>query len=78
MIALPIKFIENISAFLKDETEEFYRKTNISVKLCELRNLILCAEMVIKSAQKRKESRGLHYTTDFPYKLGGPAENTII
>ncbi|MCA0363630.1 MAG: L-aspartate oxidase [Spirosomataceae bacterium] len=63
---------------LKDETEEFYRKTNISVKLCELRNLILCAEMVIKSAQKRKESRGLHYTTDYPYKLGGPAENTVI
>ncbi len=63
---------------LKEETEEFYRKTKLSVKLCELRNLILCAQMVIKSAQKRKESRGLHYNTDYPYKLGGEPQNTVI
>lgn len=63
---------------LKVETEDFYRKTKLSVKLCELRNLILCAQMVIKSAKMRKESRGLHYTTDFPYKLGGKPENTVI
>jgi L-aspartate oxidase len=63
---------------LKEETEEFYRKTKLSVKLCELRNLILCAEMVIKCAKMRKESRGLHYTTDFPYKLGGTAVHAIL
>ncbi|MFT6880607.1 MAG: L-aspartate oxidase, partial [Arcticibacterium sp.] len=63
---------------LKEETETFYKKTKISVKLCELRNLILCAEMVIKSAQSRKESRGLHFTTDYPYKLGGKPENSIL
>ena len=63
---------------LKEETEEFYRKTKLSVKLCELRNLILCAQMVIHSAQKRKESRGLHYNTDYPYKLGGEPKNTVI
>ena len=63
---------------LKEETEEFYKKTKISVKLCELRNLILCAEMVIKCAQQRKESRGLHYTTDYPYKLGGKPENSVL
>lgn len=63
---------------LKDETEEFYKKTKLSVKLCELRNLILCAEMVIRCAMKRKESRGLHYTTDYPYKLGGKPENSIL
>jgi L-aspartate oxidase len=63
---------------LKEETEEFYRKTKLSVKLCELRNLILCAQMVIKSAQKRKESRGLHYNTDYPYKLGGEPQNTVV
>lgn len=63
---------------LKDETEEFYKKTKLSVKLCELRNLILCAEMVIKCAQKRKESRGLHYTTDYPYKLGGKPEHSVL
>jgi L-aspartate oxidase len=63
---------------LKEETEEFYKKTKLSVKLCELRNLILCAEMVIKCAQQRKESRGLHYTTDYPYKLGGKPENSVL
>lgn len=63
---------------LKDETEEFYRKTKLSVKLCELRNLILCAQMVIQSAKKRKESRGLHFNTDYPYKLGGKPENSVL
>lgn len=63
---------------LKEETEEFYRKTKLSVKLCELRNLILCAEMVIKCAIMRKESRGLHFTTDYPYKLGGEPQNSLI
>lgn len=51
---------------LYDETEDFYKKTKLSVKLCELRNLIQVAYIVIKSAQERKESRGLHYTTDYP------------
>ena len=63
---------------LKEETEEFYKKTKLSVKLCELRNLILCAEMVISCAMQRKESRGLHYTTDYPYKLGGEPQNSIV
>ncbi|HEY4324539.1 MAG TPA: FAD-binding protein, partial [Mucilaginibacter sp.] len=48
------------------ETEEFYKKTKLSVKLCELRNLIQVSYIVVKSAMLRKESRGLHYTTDYP------------
>ncbi|AFK03039.1 L-aspartate oxidase [Emticicia oligotrophica DSM 17448] len=63
---------------IKDETEEFYKKTKLSMKLCELRNLVQCAELVIKCAMKRKESRGLHYTTDYPYKLGGKPENSVL
>jgi L-aspartate oxidase len=51
-----------------NETEDFYKKTKISVKLCELRNLIQVSYIVIKSAMLRKESRGLHYTTDYPQK----------
>lgn len=54
---------------LYEETEDFYKKTKLSVKLCELRNLIQVAFIVIKSAQERKESRGLHYTTDYPLHL---------
>lgn len=48
-----------------NETEDFYKKTKISVKLCELRNLIQVSYIVIKSAMMRKESRGLHFTTDY-------------
>lgn len=51
-----------------NETEDFYKKTKLSVKLCELRNLIQVSYIVIKSAMLRKESRGLHYTTDYPMK----------
>lgn len=51
---------------LHEETEDFYKQTKLSVKLCELRNLIQVSYLVIKSAMARKESRGLHYTTDYP------------
>ncbi len=51
---------------LYEETEDFYKKTKVSVKLCELRNLIQVSYLVVKSAMMRKESRGLHYTTDYP------------
>ncbi|NGF55326.1 L-aspartate oxidase [Parapedobacter sp. SGR-10] len=51
---------------LYEETESFYKRTKLSVKLCELRNVIQVAYLVVKSAMSRKESRGLHYTTDYP------------
>ena len=51
---------------LHEETEDFYKKTKVSVKLCELRNLIQVSYIVVKSAMMRKESRGLHFTTDYP------------
>ena len=52
--------------FLHEETESFYKNTKLSVKLCELRNVIQVAYLIVKSATLRKESRGLHYTTDYP------------
>jgi len=54
---------------LYSETEDLYMKTIISPQLCELRNLITIAYLITKSASLRKESRGLHYTTDYPSKL---------
>jgi L-aspartate oxidase len=51
---------------LYEETEAFYRHTKLSIKLCELRNLIQVSYLVVKSAMARKESRGLHFTTDYP------------
>ena len=53
---------------LYEETEELYTKTSISPQLCELRNLITVAYMITRSAATRKESRGLHYTTDYTEK----------
>jgi L-aspartate oxidase len=51
---------------INEETEELYKKSVLSRKLCELRNLINVGYLVIKMAQKRHESLGLHYTLDYP------------
>jgi L-aspartate oxidase len=53
---------------LFEETEELYKKTIVSPQLCELRNMITTAYVIVKSAQFRHESRGLHYNTDYPSK----------
>ncbi|MBU3715232.1 MAG: L-aspartate oxidase, partial [Ferruginibacter sp.] len=53
---------------LHEETELLYQKTEVSPQLCELRNMITVAYLIVKSAELRKESRGLHYNTDYPYK----------
>lgn len=50
------------------ETEELYKSTKVSPQLCELRNLITVAYLIVKGASFRKESRGLHYNTDHPQK----------
>jgi L-aspartate oxidase len=50
------------------ETEELYKKSILSQKLCELRNLIKVGYLIIKMAQNLHESRGLHYTIDYPKK----------
>jgi L-aspartate oxidase len=63
--------------FLYEETEAFYKGTKLSVKLCELRNVIQVAYLVVKSAMNRKESRGLHYTTDYP-EHADVLEDTIL
>ncbi len=51
---------------LHEETESLYEKTEVSPQLCELRNMITVAFLVVKSAEFRHESRGLHFNTDFP------------
>jgi L-aspartate oxidase len=50
------------------ETEALYKKSTLSRKLCELRNLINVGYLTIKMAQNLHESRGLHYTIDYPQK----------
>lgn len=53
---------------LYHETENLFDRSVVSKEICELRNVINIGYLVIIAAQQRKESRGLHYTLDYPYK----------
>ena len=53
---------------LYQETENLYQRSVVSREICELRNIINTGYLVIKQAMNRKESRGLHYTVDYPAK----------
>ncbi|MGC9342255.1 MAG: L-aspartate oxidase, partial [Bacteroidales bacterium] len=50
------------------ETEDLYKRSKVSKEICELRNLINVGYLVIKMAQARKESKGLHFMLDYPRK----------
>jgi L-aspartate oxidase len=50
------------------ETENLFIRSVVSRDICELRNIINVSYLVIKQAMARKESRGLHYTIDYPNK----------
>ena len=63
---------------LHEETEEFYRKSRVSAELCELRNMIAVSYLIIRSAEMRRESRGLHYMTDFPLPVEAERRPTFI
>lgn len=54
---------------LYNETEQLYRKSKIFREICELRNSINVSYLIIEMAIERKESRGLHYNTNYPGKL---------
>lgn len=51
---------------LSAEVEDFYKRTRVSEALIQLRNITLLGRLIIECALRRKESRGLHYTTDYP------------
>jgi len=53
---------------LWEETEQLYQTSTLSPQLLELRNLISVGYLIVKGATFRKESRGLHYNTDYPDK----------
>jgi L-aspartate oxidase len=54
---------------LRDEIDEYYRNFRVNRDLLELRNLVVCAELIVRSALRRHESRGLHFSRDFPDTL---------
>ena len=62
---------------LRDEIREYYIDFKVTSDLVELRNLALTAHLIIESARRRKESRGLHYTLDYP-QTDAVARDTVL
>ena len=64
-------------ALLKGEIQEFYANFHVTRDLLELRNLVQVADLIVESAQMRHESRGLHFSRDWP-DVAAPAAPTIL
>lgn len=62
---------------LKGEVNEYYRHFRVTADLIELRNLLQTAELIVKSAMARHESRGLHFNSDYP-QTDPAARDTIL
>ncbi|WP_151811467.1 L-aspartate oxidase [Acinetobacter bereziniae] len=62
---------------LKKEITEYYQDYHVSKNLIELRNLVMVSEMIVRCAMQRKESRGLHYTLDYP-ELSSELRKTVL
>ena len=63
---------------LNTEIEEYYRHFRVSTDLIELRNLLQSAELIVRSALKRNESRGLHFTLDYPETEREPHDTVLV
>ncbi|MBV8208556.1 MAG: L-aspartate oxidase [Burkholderiaceae bacterium] len=63
---------------LRKETDEYYSNFRVSRDLLELRNLLECADLIVRSALRRHESRGLHYSRDHPNTLAAPLPTILV
>ena len=66
------------AALLEEEIREYYWRTLVTRPMLELRNIATVAELIISCAASRRESRGLHYTIDFPDALPELAVDTVV
>jgi L-aspartate oxidase len=62
---------------LEREIDEYYANFRVSNDLIELRNLVLTAHLIVRCAQRRKESRGLHFSRDYPELLPEPRDTVL-
>jgi L-aspartate oxidase len=62
---------------IQEEITAYYWQHPVSKELLELRNLSIVAELIVRCAQQRKESRGLHYSTDYPQTLPVAADTIL-
>jgi L-aspartate oxidase len=62
---------------LRSEIRDYYFRYLVTPDTLELRNLAVCAELIVRSARARRESRGLHYTLDYP-KQSKRAKETVL
>jgi L-aspartate oxidase len=63
---------------LRKETDEYYANFRVSRDLLELRNLLECADLIVRSALRRHESRGLHYSRDYPHTLPASLPTVLV
>lgn len=62
---------------LRDEVQDYYIKHNVTKDMLELRNLVLVSDLIIACALQRKESRGLHFTLDYPELESEPVDTIL-
>ncbi len=62
---------------LRDEVQDYYIKHRVTKDMLELRNLVLVSELIIACAIQRKESRGLHFTLDYPELTANPTDTIL-
>jgi len=63
---------------LQEEIQEFYANFHVSRDLLELRNLVTVADLIVRSAQSRHESRGLHFSRDYPQLAAEPKPTILV
>jgi L-aspartate oxidase len=63
---------------ISEEVKDYYNRTTVSLGLLELRNLVKVADLIVRSALLRKESRGLHFSTDYPEDRSPSRHDTVL
>lgn len=73
-----LKRAANHLRILEQEVDDYYASFTITKELLELRNLTLVSSLMVACARERKESRGLHYNSDYPDTLDGGKDNILV